>query len=208
MARVITIAQRKGGAGKTTLAANIAAALAPRQRVALIDIDPQKSLTRWHGLRRERLGEAAALTLSDVSGWRLPAELDRLRRSHDLILIDSPPQVDTDAKLAIRGADLVLVPLQPSPPDLWATGGTLALVAGEGRAVRLVFNRAAAASRMRTLIEREIAARRLPLLAASLGNRAPFVTAFAQGLGVCETVPRSVAARELAALIDELEGTS
>ncbi len=125
----------------------------------------------------------------------------------DLILIDSPPQVDTDARLAIRGADLVLVPLQPSPPDLWAAGGTLELAAGEGRAVRLVFNRAAAASRMRTQIEGEIAARHLPLLAASLGNRAPFVTAFAQGLGVCETVPRSVAARELAALIEELEGT-
>ena len=52
MAVVITVAQQKGGTGKTTLAANIAAALAQSRRVALLDIDPQKSLGRWHGLRR------------------------------------------------------------------------------------------------------------------------------------------------------------
>jgi chromosome partitioning protein len=120
MAIVITVAQQKGGTGKTTLAANLAAALAPASRVALLDIDPQKSLTRWHAIRIARDVQAAALTFSDVSGWRLAAELARLKRSHDVVLIDSPPQIDTDARLAIRGADLVLIPVQPSPPDVWA----------------------------------------------------------------------------------------
>ena len=55
MAVVITVAQQKGGTGKTTLAANIAAAFAPERRVGLLDIDPQKSLSRWHSLRRARL---------------------------------------------------------------------------------------------------------------------------------------------------------
>ena len=54
MAIVITVAQQKGGTGKTTLAANLAAALAPASRVALLDIDPQKSLTRWHAIRIAR----------------------------------------------------------------------------------------------------------------------------------------------------------
>ena len=126
MAVVITVAQQKGGTGKTTLAANIAAAFAPSRRVALLDIDPQKSLGRWHGLRRARLEQAAALAFSDISGWRLPAELERLRRDHDVVLIDSPPQLDTDARVAVRAADLVLVPIQPSLPDVWAAEGTLA----------------------------------------------------------------------------------
>src|SRR5271167_334773 len=116
MAVVITVAQQKGGAGKTTLAANLAAALAGRRRVALLDTDPQHSLARWHALRAGR--DVAAIGLSDVSGWRLAGELDRLRRNHDVLIVDSPPQVDTDARLAVRAADLVLVPVQPSPPDL------------------------------------------------------------------------------------------
>ena len=146
MAVVITVAQQKGGTGKTTLAAKLAAALAPAQRVALLDIDPQRSLARWHALRAG-LGAGAGAAVSDVSGWRLAAELDRLRRSHDVVMIDSPPQIDTDAKLAVRGADLVLVPLQPSPPDLWAAEGTLKLAAAKSNVRRGWCSTACRASR-------------------------------------------------------------
>src|SRR6185437_1961973 len=149
MAVVITVAQQKGVTGKTTLAANLAAALAPSRRVALLDIDPQKSLTRWHALRHARLQEAAALTFSDISGWRLTAELDRLKRTHDFVLVDSPPQIDTDAKRAVRGADLVLVPVQPSPPDVWAAEGTLALAQSERRPAHIVLNRVPPAGKLR-----------------------------------------------------------
>ena len=205
MAVVITVAQQKGGAGKTTLAANLAAALAPRRRVAVLDIDPQRSLARWHALRTARPG-VAPVGLSDVSGWRLAAELDRMRRSHDVLIVDSPPQIDTDARLAVRGADLVLVPLQPSPPDLWAAEGTLALAAAERRPARLVFNRAPATGRLRNEVAAEIARRGLPMLAATLGNRAGIAAAFPRGLGITETAPRSVAAAELLALLAEIEG--
>jgi len=205
MAVVITVAQQKGGTGKTTLAANLAAAFAPSHRVALLDIDPQKSLGRWHGLRRARLQQAAALAFSDVAGWRLPAELDRLKRSHDVVLIDSPPQLDTDARVAVRAADLVLVPIQPSLPDVWAAEGTLRLTAEERRPAQLMFNRAPAASKLRDAIAADLAERRLPLLRSALGNRAGFAHAFAAGLGVTEAAPRSTAAAELRALLAELQ---
>ncbi len=205
MVHVITIAQQKGGAGKTTLAANLAAAFAAGRRVAVLDIDPQRSLARWHALRTAR-GGAAAVTLSDAAGWRLGAEIERLRRSHDMLIVDSPPQIDTDARLAVRAADLVLVPLQPSPPDLWAAEGTLALAAAEKRAVRLVLNRAPASGRLRTMVETELARRGLSVLASVLGNRAGFAGAFAEGLGVTEAAPKSLAAAELRALLAEIEG--
>jgi chromosome partitioning protein len=205
MAVVITVAQQKGGTGKTTLAANLAAAFAPSRRVALLDIDPQKSLGRWHALRRARLKQAAALAFSDISGWRLPAELARLRRDHDVVLIDSPPQLDTDARVAVRAADLVLVPIQPSMPDVWAAEGTLKLAADERRRAHLLFNRTPPTSKLRDAIAADLACRELPLLRSTLGNRAGFAHAFAAGLGVTEAAPRSTAAAELRALLAELE---
>src|ERR1700733_15650247 len=204
MAIVITVAQQKGGTGKTTLAANLAAALAPSQKVALLYIAPQGSLTRWNQLRQARTGDVVPLMFSDVSGWRLAAELDRLKAAHDVVLIDSPPQIDTDARLAIRGANLVLIPVQPSPPDIWAAEGTLKLAAAEKRKAALVLNRVPSAGKLRETMAAELRRDGKPLLTATIGNRTGFATAFAEALAVTETAPRSIAANELRALLDEL----
>jgi chromosome partitioning protein len=206
MALVITVAQQKGGAGKTMLAANLAAAMAPDRRVCLLDIDPQRSLKRWHEIRERQSRTLPAITFSDVSGWRLRAELARLMATHDALIVDTPPQVDTEAKLAIRNAHLVLVPLQPSPPDLWAAEGTVQLARAEKRPMRLVLNRAPAASKLRSMVEHDAAAAGHVVLANTLGNRAGFANAFAQGMGAVEAAPKSVAAREILALLREIEG--
>ncbi len=201
MSVVITIAQQKGGAGKTMLAANLAAALAPTRRVAVLDIDPQHSLQRWNAIRVARDPAPPPITFSDLSGWRLAAELDRLRRAHDVVIVDSPPQVDADARRAIRGAELVVVPVQPSAPDIWAAEGTLKLAAEEKRPACLVLNRMVGGLKVRAGLERELASRNLVVLPASLGNRAAFSHAFAAGLGVTEAAPKSLAAAELRALL-------
>jgi len=204
MAVVITVAQQKGGSGKTMLAANLAAALAPGKTTALLDIDPQHSLTRWHSIRAARDPAPTRLTLSEVSGWRLATELDRLRREHEFVLVDTPPMIDTDARRAIRAADLVVVPVQPSAPDLWAAEGTLKLAADEKRPACIVLNRVPATGRQREAMEQELRRRGLVVLPASLGNRTAFSQAFAQGLGVTEAAPRTQAASELRSLLEAM----
>lgn len=205
MAFVVAVAQRKGGAGKSTVAATLATTLAAAGRsVALLDSDPQQSLARWNQERQGR-PQAAELLFEAVAGWRMPAALDRLRRAHDFLIIDTPPHADVDSRIAIRAADLVLVPLQPSHADLWAMDATLEVAAAERRTVRLVMNRVPASGRLRDEIAAELARRGLPVLEQGLGNRTAFASAFAQGLGVAEAAPRGTAATEARALARAIE---
>lgn len=207
MAFVIAVAQQKGGAGKSTLAANLAIALLQAgQRVALLDTDPQASLTRWHALRP---AAAPRLIFDSPSGWRVTGALDKLRRTTDIIVMDTPPHADTDSKIAIRSADLVLIPLQASLPDLWASEATIALAEAERRPHRLVLNRLPASGRLRDVVLEELSRRKTPVLAETLGNRSAFAAAFALGQGVTETAPRSPAAEEIraiAAAVAKLQG--
>jgi chromosome partitioning protein len=204
MAFVIAIAQRKGGAGKSTVAANLATALAESgHRVGLLDIDPQRSLARWDQQRGESK-KARALHFEAPTGWRLPATLERLKREQDFLLLDTAPHDDTDARLAIRGADLVLVPLQPSAADLWSMDATLDLAKQERRPFRLLLNRVPAAGKLREEIEGQLRDRRLPVLDAVLGNRTAYAQAFMAGLGVVEAAPRGPAAAEVRALAEAL----
>lgn len=200
--QVITIAQQKGGAGKTTLAVHLAVSLMQRgYRIAVIDTDPQGTLSRWHQLREEVLGkDKACLQFSSTSGWRVGSEVSRLRRTSDIILIDSPPHVETDARTAIRSADFALVPVQPSPADLWATEGTLRFCKAERIPFRIVFNRVNPNARLTEMIREELGDSVLSIL----GNRVVFASALLEGKGVTETAPHSAAAEEIEVLTDEL----
>lgn len=204
MAKVITVAQQKGGAGKTTLATHLAVALSQKgNRVAVVDIDPQGSMGHWHGVREAALGEGyTGLTFASVSGWRVASEISRLKKTVDYIVIDSPPHTETEARTAIRGADLVVIPVQPSPTDLWATKATLDLAKAERVPVRVVMNRVPANSRLAATIAGE-----LPELSENtLGNRVLFASSLMEGRCATEIDPSSVAAKEVKALVAELVG--
>ncbi|MES2846983.1 MAG: ParA family partition ATPase [Pseudomonadota bacterium] len=202
MGHVITIAQQKGGSGKTTVAVNLAVAFARAGlRVALLDTDPQGSLGRWFLARRARLGEAG-MELSTASAWGVSYECEKLRKSNDIVIIDTPPKADADLRPALREADLVLVPVASSHVDLWATDGVLDLVARESRRALLVMNRGSAGTRLAE--EVAIAAGEMAGVAQSrLAQRVVFAETLGQGLGASEA-GKSPAATEVQALADEV----
>jgi len=203
VAKIITIAQQKGGAGKTTMAAHLAVAWAEsgKRKVAVVDIDPQGSLSQWHKMREKKFGEGeTGLHLSAISGWRVRNEIDRLKYDYDLIVIDSPPHTDTEARTAIRAADLVVIPLQPSPMDVWATTATIQMCKQERVPVKMVLNRVHPQAKLTEAVSGDM----IGLTANRFGNRVIFAGALMHGMGVTEAQPSSIAAEEVRALGKEI----
>lgn len=203
---VITIAQQKGGAGKTTLCAHLALAWALEGKsVAVIDIDPQASLGAWHAMRRETRGdEEASFDFQSVTGWRVQSEVERQARQHDIVLIDGPPHAETEARISVRAADLVVVPVQPSPMDVWATKPTLDLAKAERKPVLLVLNRVPPRANLTEAMLEKLAELDAPIAASRIGNRVALANAMAEGMSVHESAPGSRAAEEIQALAREI----
>ena len=175
----IVVASQKGGSGKTTLARNLA--VASGADVALIDTDPQGSLTSWWNRRQ---ADTPALVRIDGS---LPETLDALRDAGvKLVMIDTPPSVHAFVADVIGLADLVLVPVRPTPDDLDAVGPTLDMIEGAGR--NFVFVVSQAKPRTRLALETVPAlAQHGKVSPVVIHDRVEFPTAAFDGRGVVET---------------------
>ncbi|MFN3641645.1 MAG: ParA family partition ATPase [Gemmobacter sp.] len=203
MRGIITLAQQKGGSGKTTLAVHLGVAFARAgARVAFVDTDPQGSLGRWFMTRVETLGAPGA-EFSTASAWGVTYEAEKLRKSHDIVIVDTPPKADADLRSALRVADLVLVPVASSHVDLWATESVLDLCARERRPALIVLNRAKAGTRLGEDVAGAAAGLGVDLLAARFGNRIAYAEAMGRGLTAPE-LGRGPAVDEVAALLAEV----
>lgn len=206
MATVITFAQQKGGSGKTTLCANIAVEMAARgHAVALLDSDPQGSLGRWFMARYERdSGLHGDITFSTSSAWGIGYEAGKYRDSHDFVLIDTPPKIDSDLRPALKASDLVVVPVTASQVDLWATEGVLDMAAREGKRPLAVLNRGRSATRLTHATRAALSGLEADAAESAVSNRVAFAEAMGTGQGVREYPGARPAAAEIAALADEI----
>jgi chromosome partitioning protein len=204
---ILTIANLKGGAGKTTTAVHLAAEGHKRGlRVLLADADPQRSALTWADLASEA-GHAGPVVVG-VSG-NLHTTVPKMAGDYDLTIIDAPPRGDATTRAAVVVADMTVIPIGPSPVDVWAASATVALIR-EAEAVRPDLRAAVLLTRLQARQGLSAQAREatealgLPVLLATMGLRTPFAEALAAGEGVASYAPTSTAADEVRALFDEL----
>ena len=206
---IVALLNQKGGVGKTTLALHLAGEWARHgQRVTVIDADPQGSALDWS---QQRARECLPRLFGVVGLARdtLHREAPELARDADHIVIDGPPRVAAPMRSALLAADLVLIPVQPSPFDGWASAEMLSLLR-EARiyrpnlAARFLLNRCGA----RTVIAREtaesLADHDPPVLASTIGQRVIFADTARSGRLVSEIDEDSPATREIAAFCAEI----
>lgn len=208
MAFVIAIAQRKGGAGKTTLACQLSAAfLGNGLSVVAIDTDEQASLSNWATARKARLDalhQEEAFAALQATGYSVASTIRRAERTADIVLIDTPPTTDRTVARALAGANLVLSPLQLSPLDLEASIPTARLISEANTPAKFVINRAPPRARIADLIRSQIKQHALPTAKTELGNRAVYQESLATGKGVLEVAGAAQAKAEINALTREI----
>lgn len=206
---IVALLNQKGGVGKTTLALHLAGEWARRgNRVTLVDADPQGSALDWSE-QRAREGLPRLFGIIGLARDTLHREAPELARDADNVVIDGPPRVAGLMRSALLAADIVLIPVQPSPFDGWASAEILRLIE-EARIfrpqllVRFVLNRSAT----RTIIAREtseaLADQDPPVLRSSIGQRVVFATAAQLGRLAFEIDRDSLAAKEITALATEI----
>ena len=128
---------------------------------------------------------------------KLRGEIDRLARECKYILVDSPPHAQTEAKAAIRAAHLVVIPVQASPLDLWATKPTVEIAKDAKVPVMLLLNRLPIKSPLQAEAERVLGEMGVTVAHSRISNRIGFATSMSEGRGIGELAPKSAGAREM-----------
>lgn len=202
---IISVQNQKGGVGKTTLAIHISQALSMEgHTVLLVDADPQGSVRDWSAAREDK-------PLFQVVGLDRPTihrDLPAMSKNYDHVVIDGPPRVSELARSAIIAADLVMIPVQPSPYDVWAAQEVVELV-NEASVFKeklksvFVINRKIVNTAIGRDVVESLGNYDIPVMSAQVCQRIAFAETAAAGSTVLEIEPYSSASIEINAFVDE-----
>ena len=205
---IIAVANTKGGCGKTTIAINLAAAfVADGHEVLLLDVDTQESASDWRSIDPNM---AASFEVREIGREDLLRQARTLRRQYDMVIIDCPPHYAPESVAPIRVADLVLVPVQPSPFDLWGSDRAVDLIktrqeaAGGSPIATCVVSRAISNTALQRSMAAALKRYEMPVLKSGTTQRVAYATTAAEGKTVFDG-RRTPARQEMEAMRDEIK---
>ena len=199
LSKVITISQQKGGTGKTTLAVHLAMAFIKYHdlKVAIIDTDPQGSLGKWFMIRTEKKVSNENLTFKTASLWGAQYESKTLKNDHDIVIIDTPPKIESDARPSIEAADLVLIPMAASHVDFWATGAIVDIAKKANKKILAQINRSSQRSNLINKTKDFIKSLDLESTQTIIGNRQIYTSSMGEGKTAVEKQRKGNAVDEI-----------
>jgi chromosome partitioning protein len=204
--RVIAVLNQKGGAGKTTIATHLARALQLEgAEVLLVDSDPQGSARDWAAVREDQ-----PVPVVGIDRPTIERDLKSLAKK-DFVVIDGAPQAADLAVSAIKAANFILIPVQPSPYDIWATADLVDLVkqrieVTDGKLqAAFVVSRAIKGTKIGAEVSEALSGYGLPVLESRITQRVSYPSTAATGTTVMDADPDSEAAREIFALANEIK---
>jgi chromosome partitioning protein len=206
---IISIINQKGGVGKTTLSIHIASTLAlAGKKVLLIDADAQKSAIDWAAAREDD----PIFTVVGMPTNTIHKQVKRLEEDYDYIVIDGPPRVYDVAKSCIAASDVVLIPIQPSPYDVWSADEVVKLVnevkepLSGYKKIKAVFviNRKIQKTVIGRDVEEGLKEYNIPVMKTHLHQRVTYAETASIGSSAIETDPESIAGKEIKALTEEI----
>lgn len=205
--KVIAVLNQKGGSGKTTIATHLARALQlDGADVLLVDSDPQGSARDWAAVKEDN-----PVTVVGIDRPTIDRDVKNVARKVDYVVVDGAPQAADLAVSAIKAADFILIPVQPSPYDIWATADLVDLVkqrieVTDGRLqAAFVVSRAIKGTRIGGEVTEALAGYELPVMDTRVTQRVIYPGTAAGGTTVLDSDPNGDAAREIRGLMAEIK---
>ena len=206
MGKVIAFSNQKGGSGKSTLSANLAVLWSNSgYKVAVIDADPQKSLTYWLSERKKYYGaDDIGINSYNFDIRSLSEEVKKIKRKYDFIIIDSPPAITFETIQIIKASNGLFVPVQPSPLDLMATLPFLQIAREERKKPLIILNRVMPRAKLTDAMILRLRYSGAKIARSRISSKVIFAESFAVGRGVVDINVTSDAAKEIINIGNEI----